>query len=57
LLPQASPSELKIVGGPAGTIKLPFKKLNTILCQQLGVNVADPHRVQSMTALLLAAVG
>jgi hypothetical protein len=27
---------LKIVEGPADTIKLPFKKLNSILCEQLG---------------------
>jgi len=36
LLPQALPLELKIVEGPAGTIKLPFRKLNPILCEQLG---------------------
>jgi len=36
LLPQALPSELKIVEGPAGTIKLPFRKLNLIFCEQLG---------------------
>jgi hypothetical protein len=36
LLPQALPSELEIVEGPAGTIKLPFRKLNLIFCEQLG---------------------
>jgi hypothetical protein len=36
LLPQALPSELKIVEGPAGTIKLPFRKLNSIFWEQLG---------------------
>jgi hypothetical protein len=36
LLPQALPSELKIVEAPAGTIKLPFRKLNLIFCEQLG---------------------
>src|SRR5229473_1823564 len=44
LLPQALPSELKIVGGPAGTIKLPFRKLNSILCEQSGERRAKRHR-------------
>jgi hypothetical protein len=34
LLPQTLLSELKMVGGPAGTIKLAFRKLNSILCEQ-----------------------
>lgn len=50
LLPQALPSELKIVGGPAGTIKLPFKKLNSISCEQLG------ERASKATPKLCASI-
>src|SRR5260221_8564116 len=32
LLPQALPLDLKIIRGLAGTIKLPVRKLNSILC-------------------------
>src|SRR6202022_4630072 len=50
LLPQALPSKLKIVGGPAGTIKLPFRKLNSILCAQLG------ERASKATPKLCASI-
>src|SRR6202022_1705936 len=50
LLPQALPSKLQIVGGPAGTIKLPFRKLNSILCAQLG------ERASKATPKLCASI-
>src|SRR6266481_1026562 len=50
LLPQALPSELKIGEGPAGTIKLPFRKRNSILCEQLG------ERASKATSKTLASI-
>jgi hypothetical protein len=38
---------LKIVEGPAGTIKLPFRKLNLIFCEQL-VGRAKPNLCASI---------
>jgi hypothetical protein len=57
LLPQALPSELEIVGVPAGTIKLPFRKLNSILCDQLGerASKATPKLCASMESATFKA--
>jgi hypothetical protein len=40
--------QLKIVEGPAGTIKLPFRKLNLIFCELLDESKATPKLCASI---------
>jgi len=42
---------LKIVGGPVGTIKLPFRKINSILCE-LGERASKASDWQILTGAL-----
>jgi hypothetical protein len=51
LFAQALPSELKIVGGPVGTIKLAFRKINSILCE-LGERASEALDWQIHTGAL-----